>query len=78
MRTNCVTSIFIKRVEKEEAEGLMREWVALFLQEIEKIESFYCSRFEEYCLEFDHCREMLFRKLNRKGGGGEMMEIQMT
>lgn len=56
----------------------MREWVGLFLQEIEKIESFYCSRFEEYCLEFDHYREMLYRKQNRKGDHGEMMEIQMT
>lgn len=53
----------------------MRDWVELFLLEIEKIESFYCSKFQEYSLEFDHCREMLYRKQHRKSDGGEMVEM---
>jgi len=45
------TTIFVRipildyRAELEEAESHMREWVELFLIEIEKIETFYCSKF---------------------------------
>ena len=41
----CKNSDFDYRAELEEAESHMREWVELFLIEIEKIETFYCSKF---------------------------------
>ena len=49
-------------IVREEAESHMREWVELFIQEIENIESFYCSKFQEYCLEFEHHRDTLLKK----------------
>ena len=35
--------------EKTMAEELMREWVGMFLEEIEKIDNFFNSKFAEYC-----------------------------
>jgi hypothetical protein len=40
----------------------MREWIEEFLSEIDKIEDFFCSKFQEYCLEFDHHRDTLLKK----------------
>ncbi len=40
----------------------MREWVDDFLQEIEKIESFYNSKFSEYCTEFEILRDTFIKK----------------
>ena len=49
-------------IEREAAEQDMREWVDEFLQEIEKIESFYNSKFTEYCTEFEILRDTFIKK----------------
>jgi hypothetical protein len=51
-----------KLIEREAAEREMREWVDDFLQEIEKIESFYNSKFSEYCTEFEILRDTFIKK----------------
>ena len=49
-------------IEREAAEQDMREWVDEFLHEIEKIESFYNSKFTEYCTEFEILRDTFIKK----------------
>jgi hypothetical protein len=49
-------------IEREAAEQDMREWVDEFLHEIEKIESFYNSKFTEYCTEFEMLRDTFIKK----------------
>jgi hypothetical protein len=49
-------------LERIIAEELMREWVALFLVEIEKIESFFSSKLAEYCQEFELLKDIFVKK----------------
>ena len=49
-------------IEREAAEQDMREWVDEFLHEIEKIVSFYNSKFTEYCTEFEILRDTFIKK----------------
>ena len=64
----CLTISFVFNglinilIEREAAEQDMREWVDEFLQEIEKIESFYNSKFTEYCTEFEILRDTFIKK----------------
>ena len=51
-----------KLIEREAAEQDMREWIDEFMQEIEKIESFYNSKFSEYCAEFEILRDTFIKK----------------
>jgi hypothetical protein len=46
----------------EEAERDMRDWIDAFLQEIDNLENFYCSKFEEYSIEFEHYKDILLKK----------------
>ena len=43
-------------------EDLMREWVALFLVEIEKIENFFSSKLTEYTQEFELLKDTFKKK----------------
>ena len=40
----------------------MREWVALFLVELEKIENFFQSKLTEYCQEFELLKDTFIKK----------------
>lgn len=48
--------------QRDEAERDMRDWIDAFLQEIDKIENFFCSKLEEYSIEFEHYKEILIKK----------------
>lgn len=56
---NCCIYIFL---ERQIAEELMREWVALFLVEIDKIESFFSSKLAEYSQEFELLKDTFIKK----------------
>lgn len=47
---------------REEAEKDMRDWVDQFLEEIDKIEIFFNTKFLEFSQEFDMLQEMYIRK----------------
>lgn len=40
----------------------MRDWVALFLAELEKIENFFSSKLSEYCQEFELLKDTFIKK----------------
>jgi hypothetical protein len=74
-------------IEREAAERDMREWIDVFIQEIDKIENFYNSKFAEYCTEFDIIRDTFTKKKNGiknrdklppKGQPTDPTEIQMA
>jgi hypothetical protein len=56
---NCCIYIFLERLIAEE---LMREWVGLFLVEIDKIESFFSSKLAEYSQEFELLKDTFIKK----------------
>lgn len=47
---------------REEAERDMRSWVEQFLDEIEKIENFFNSKYQEYSQEFELLRDTFNKK----------------
>ena len=49
-------------IERMVAEELMREWVGLFMEEIEKIENFFQSKLAGYSQEFDMLRDTYVKK----------------
>ncbi len=52
----------LKNLERIIAEELMREWVALFLVELEKIENFFSTKLSEYCQEFELLKDTFVKK----------------
>ncbi len=50
----------------------MREWIGIFIQEIDKIETFFNSKYSEYCTEFEILRDTFIKK---KGGSKNRNKI---
>jgi len=45
-----------------ETEGEMRKWVDEFMEEMQKVEIFYNTKFLEYTQEFEILKEAFFEK----------------
>lgn len=63
MRVSCCQSL--SPVVREAAEFEMREWVAQYLEEMQKIEIFFNTKF----LEYSHELEMLKHSFSKKRYG---------
>jgi len=49
-------------IVRRECEAEMRDWVDTFMEEIQKIEIFYNTKYLEFCNEFDMLKEAFLRK----------------
>ena len=49
-------------IERYAAEAEMRHWINIFIEEIEKIDNFFNSKFTEYCTESEILIDTFIRK----------------
>ena len=54
--------LLILIIERDAAEADMRAWIDVFIQEIDKIDAFYNSKYAEYCTEFEILRDTFIKK----------------
>ena len=50
--------------DAEESEELMREWIELFLEEIDKIDTFFKKKLDEYGSEYKLLKDTFNKKKN--------------
>lgn len=63
MKTKTVNLMGVKFLKvQDESEYEMRNWLEMFLEDVNNIEIFFLSKYEEYSQEFEILKEMYIRK----------------